>query len=194
MDWTPERVQRFWDYESSFPERYFAFSRSGSLVKRLKRHIRGVERALDLGCGRGYLTEALLKLGIGVAAADQSPESVAFVYAINEPMFRILADRPLCLLHHLLKEDLDGQHKRENMQHLFESGALQGRGAFWGDARLDMELAQQFGLDFVFVSGASERCRPTWNSMASESTISRSSSSQSRVRPSNVPRVAGTNS
>jgi phosphoglycolate phosphatase-like HAD superfamily hydrolase len=46
--------------------------------------------------------------------------------------------------------------KQENMQHLLESGALQGRGAYFGDARLDMELARQFGLDFVFVSGASE--------------------------------------
>jgi len=79
MDWTPERVRRFWDYESGFPERYFTYSRSGSLVKRLRRHIGGVERALDLGCGRGYLSEALLELGIGVAAADHSPESVAFV-------------------------------------------------------------------------------------------------------------------
>jgi hypothetical protein len=42
------------------------------------------------------------------------------------------------------------------MQHLLESGALEGRGAYFGDARLDMELAQQFRLDFVFVSGASE--------------------------------------
>lgn len=79
MDWTPERVQRFWDYESGFPQRYFTYSRAGSLVNRLRRHIGGVERALDLGCGRGYLTEALLEIGIGVAAADHSPESVAFV-------------------------------------------------------------------------------------------------------------------
>jgi phosphoglycolate phosphatase-like HAD superfamily hydrolase len=46
--------------------------------------------------------------------------------------------------------------KQENMQQLFDSGALQGRGAYFGDARLDMELAQRYELDFVFVSGASE--------------------------------------
>jgi phosphoglycolate phosphatase-like HAD superfamily hydrolase len=46
--------------------------------------------------------------------------------------------------------------KRENMQQLFDAGALKGRGAYFGDARLDMELAQQYDLDFVFVSGASE--------------------------------------
>jgi phosphoglycolate phosphatase-like HAD superfamily hydrolase len=46
--------------------------------------------------------------------------------------------------------------KEDNMQDLFEAGALEGRGAYFGDARLDMELAERFGLDFVFVSGASE--------------------------------------
>ena len=46
--------------------------------------------------------------------------------------------------------------KRENMQQLFDAGALKGHGAYFGDARLDMELAQQYDLDFVFVSGASE--------------------------------------
>ena len=46
--------------------------------------------------------------------------------------------------------------KEKNMQHLFDTESLAGRGAYFGDARLDMELAQQFGLDFVFVSGASE--------------------------------------
>ena len=46
--------------------------------------------------------------------------------------------------------------KQENMQQLSDASAFEGRGAYFGDARLDMELAQQFGLDFVFVSSASE--------------------------------------
>ena len=46
--------------------------------------------------------------------------------------------------------------KEENMRHLAETDCFEGRGAYFGDARLDMELAQQFGLDFVFVSAASE--------------------------------------
>jgi phosphoglycolate phosphatase-like HAD superfamily hydrolase len=46
--------------------------------------------------------------------------------------------------------------KQENMQQLFAAGVLKGRGAYFGDARLDMELARQYELDFVFVSGASE--------------------------------------
>jgi phosphoglycolate phosphatase-like HAD superfamily hydrolase len=49
--------------------------------------------------------------------------------------------------------------KSDNMQDLFDAGQLAGRGAYFGDARLDMELAERFGLDFVFVSGASEWAR-----------------------------------
>ncbi len=46
--------------------------------------------------------------------------------------------------------------KEENMRDLLDAGSLEGCGAYFGDARLDMELAEHFGLDFVFVSGASE--------------------------------------
>jgi len=46
--------------------------------------------------------------------------------------------------------------KADNMQDLDSAGHLRGRGAYFGDARLDMELAHRFGLDFYFVSGASE--------------------------------------
>jgi phosphoglycolate phosphatase-like HAD superfamily hydrolase len=48
------------------------------------------------------------------------------------------------------------ESKQENMQLLHDSGCLKGRGVYFGDARLDLELAEQFGLDFIFVSGASE--------------------------------------
>jgi 2-polyprenyl-3-methyl-5-hydroxy-6-metoxy-1,4-benzoquinol methylase len=79
MEWTRDRVQRFWDYESQFPQRYFTYTRAGSLMRRVRPHLRGVRRAIDFGCGRGYLTEKLLALGIDVAAADYSPDSVAVV-------------------------------------------------------------------------------------------------------------------
>lgn len=67
--------------------------------------------------------------------------------------------------HALRERDLDSffslilgnpRSKEANMQDLFDAGRLEGRGAYFGDARLDMELARQFGLDFVLVSGASE--------------------------------------
>jgi hypothetical protein len=43
--------------------------------------------------------------------------------------------------------------KDESMQYLLGSGSFDGRGACFGNARLDMERAEQFGLDFVFGSG-----------------------------------------
>lgn len=47
MEWTPERVQRFWDYESAFPQRYFTYTRSASLVKRVDSHIKAGDTLLD---------------------------------------------------------------------------------------------------------------------------------------------------
>ncbi len=79
MEWTADRVRRLWDYESAHPERYFAYKYSKSLVSVLKRHLRGARRVLDYGCGRGFLAEKLLEIGVDVAAADDSPRSVAFV-------------------------------------------------------------------------------------------------------------------
>lgn len=46
--------------------------------------------------------------------------------------------------------------KLENMEQLAGDGAFEGRGVYFGDAELDLELAERFALDFVYVSGASE--------------------------------------
>jgi phosphoglycolate phosphatase-like HAD superfamily hydrolase len=46
--------------------------------------------------------------------------------------------------------------KRDHFASLERTGAFRGRALFFGDAALDMQLAEEFGLDFVFVYGASE--------------------------------------
>jgi len=46
--------------------------------------------------------------------------------------------------------------KQQNMATLQADGKFTGRGVYFGDARLDSELAAQFGQDFVFISGASD--------------------------------------
>ncbi len=46
--------------------------------------------------------------------------------------------------------------KRENMRLLAASGAFRGRALYFGDAELDMHLAEEFGLEFVFVHGVSD--------------------------------------
>jgi len=42
------------------------------------------------------------------------------------------------------------------MQSLHEGGAFRGRSLYFGDAELDMLLAEEFGLAFVYVHGASD--------------------------------------
>lgn len=46
--------------------------------------------------------------------------------------------------------------KRDSLRYLNDSGSLRGRGLYFGDAELDWELANEFGLNFVFIAGASE--------------------------------------
>lgn len=46
--------------------------------------------------------------------------------------------------------------KRQNMQQLRAAGLFARGGLYFGDAELDMELAGEFALDFVFVYGVSE--------------------------------------
>jgi len=79
MQWTPERIQAFWDYESRFPQRYYTYIAGGELVARLSRHIRRSESVLDYACGAGHLTRHLLARGFRVTATDLSPQSLARV-------------------------------------------------------------------------------------------------------------------
>lgn len=46
--------------------------------------------------------------------------------------------------------------KRENLALLMTKHSLSGRGVFFGDARLDFEIATESGMDFVFIFGFSD--------------------------------------
>lgn len=81
MRWTPERIRRFWDYESQFPENYYSFKYGEEIVDRAVRAL-GIEVGrettwLDYGCGYGSLTDILLARGFGVVIHDLSPDSLA---------------------------------------------------------------------------------------------------------------------
>jgi len=76
LEWTDEQVARFWDYESQYPERYFAHQYGDVIVTRLRRFLRGHEEVLDFGCGVGALVGHLLRRGHRAAGADFSPRSV----------------------------------------------------------------------------------------------------------------------
>ena len=82
MEWTTGKVQRFWDFASGYPpweSNYFTKQVGAGLVRfaRLLMPLKG--RALDYGCGPGYLSEQLLKAGVSCEAVDFSPESVKLV-------------------------------------------------------------------------------------------------------------------
>ena len=81
IDWTPERIQRFWDYmgnTSGLEDLYFAKQAGPALVKHVSNRIQ-IGTALDMGCGRGDLLKLLLDKGHDVYGADQSQASVDVV-------------------------------------------------------------------------------------------------------------------
>lgn len=83
MAWTPERVQRFWDYESRHPERYYSYKYGEQIIDRAVRLLDlgrsgGAQTTwLDYGCGYGSFSELLMERGFGVVIHDLSPESLA---------------------------------------------------------------------------------------------------------------------
>lgn len=83
LEWTPERVAKFWDYESQFPRNYFTNGFGDIMVDRLGRHIRGRTSLLDYGCGMGFMTKHLLNKGYRVTGLDYSRDTVA---AVNQEL------------------------------------------------------------------------------------------------------------
>jgi 2-polyprenyl-3-methyl-5-hydroxy-6-metoxy-1,4-benzoquinol methylase len=77
MEWTPERIRAFWDYESQFPENYFSYQVGDLVARAFADVLDGVDRVLDYGCGGGHLIRHLLEAGHRVAGADNSPDSLA---------------------------------------------------------------------------------------------------------------------
>lgn len=80
LAWTPENVQRFWEYWAGRPDRhttYFSFQ-VGKGVCRFLEHLRPLRglRVLDYGAGPGYLVEQLLQRGARVSAVEFSDATV----------------------------------------------------------------------------------------------------------------------
>lgn len=91
VEWSPERIRRFWDYYSSnsaLSETYFARIVGRSLVDYVHKTIT-IGTAIDIGCGRGDLIHHLLRKGFPTYGTDQSPASIEAVRARFEtnPLF-----------------------------------------------------------------------------------------------------------
>lgn len=79
IEWTAEKVRRFWDHSASdMSNLYFSKMVGHSVVAYVSRRIT-IGTALDLGCGTGGLIEHLLARRLMAFGADQSADSVAAV-------------------------------------------------------------------------------------------------------------------
>lgn len=80
LEWTPQRVARFWDRWANSPElheQYFTFQVGEGIVNFLEALTDLKDkRIMDYGCGPGFLEDYLLKRGARVTAADYSPATV----------------------------------------------------------------------------------------------------------------------
>lgn len=85
MEWTPERVARFCDWQSKFPEQYFNDLFGLEIIVHLAPYVRG-KKVLNLGCGIGGLIPHLCALAESVTGADASPDSIAKANALYESL------------------------------------------------------------------------------------------------------------
>jgi len=79
LEWTPEKIARFWDYESQNEAKkgeYFTLQAGDALIRVARRNNVLNEPVLDYGAGVGYLTERLVRQGVRCSACDFSPSSV----------------------------------------------------------------------------------------------------------------------
>lgn len=79
LEWTPEMVKTFWDYESQFPENFFAYRFGREIIEQLLPFLPSQGRVLDYGCGPGNLIERLLGTPLEVAGLDFSPATIETV-------------------------------------------------------------------------------------------------------------------
>lgn len=79
LQWTTELVQKFWDYQSNFPQAYFTTQFGTQIAGTVQRLLPPRSRVLDYACGTGALTGHLLDAGMSVAACDLSPDSLHVV-------------------------------------------------------------------------------------------------------------------
>lgn len=92
LKWTPEAVRRFWDYYGTNPQAessYFSLRHGSRIIRMGLRGARVLGPVVDLGCGPGFLSEALLRQGFAVVAFDRSAATLEQIRArfAGEPRF-----------------------------------------------------------------------------------------------------------
>ncbi len=79
LEWTPEKIARFWDYEGQNLAKvgeYFTKQVGDALIDLARSYGALAEPVLDYGAGPGHLTEKLVLQGLVCDACDFSPVSL----------------------------------------------------------------------------------------------------------------------
>jgi len=76
LEWTDEKVQRYWNYISQFPEHYFTYQVGANLTKLIKKYTKENDTLLDYGSGPGFLIKHLLGNNTEVSALEFSTDSL----------------------------------------------------------------------------------------------------------------------
>jgi SAM-dependent methyltransferase len=81
VEWTPDRLKRFWAYISSTPyadQAYFSSHSGDAIVVFAAQHVPldRSNRVLDYGCGPGFLLERLMARGIRAEGLEFSKETL----------------------------------------------------------------------------------------------------------------------
>jgi len=82
VEWTPERVERFWNFYSGNAAAhgsYFSRRFGRAIIRLARRHVTLSGILVDFGCGPGYLVEELLRQGFTCKAIDVSDQAVDHV-------------------------------------------------------------------------------------------------------------------
>ncbi|MEZ4866317.1 MAG: class I SAM-dependent methyltransferase [Caldilineaceae bacterium] len=79
IHWTPEQIQRFWDWHAEKPNNqneYFSSLLGRGIVAFLEKTGKLKGNVLDYGCGPGFLCGRLLGAGVQCYGADSSEDSI----------------------------------------------------------------------------------------------------------------------
>ncbi|MGB8980805.1 MAG: methyltransferase domain-containing protein [Anaerolineales bacterium] len=79
LNWTPEHVERFWDWWGSNPallKHYFSRRNGEAILDQVQRYARFTGTVVDLGAGPGYIVDLLVRRGVKTLAVDTSSDSL----------------------------------------------------------------------------------------------------------------------
>jgi 2-polyprenyl-3-methyl-5-hydroxy-6-metoxy-1,4-benzoquinol methylase len=112
LEWTDEKVQRYWNYISQFPEHYFTYQVGGNLARLIKKYTRENDSLLDYGSGPGFLLEHLLRYNMKVSALEFSTNSLQTIKSSYDGKNRFMGAYSI--------EELDKKNIRFNVVTLIE--------------------------------------------------------------------------